>query len=76
MGGGDKGLLDVAGTPLLDRVLDRLRPQVGAIALNVNGDPARFAQYSLPVIADSVEGFAGPLAGVLAGLDWAAELGA
>lgn len=76
MGGGDKGLLDVAGTPLLDRVLDRLRPQVGAIALNVNGDPARFAQYGLPVIADSVEGFAGPLAGVLAGLDWAAEQGA
>src|SRR6185312_14927904 len=49
------------------------RPQVAALALNANGDPARFARYRLPVLPDSVEGFAGPLAGVLAGLDWAAE---
>lgn len=76
MGGGDKGLLQVGDTSLLDRVCDRLRPQVADMALNANGDPARFANLGLPVIADSIEGFAGPLAGVLAGLDWAAEQGA
>jgi molybdopterin-guanine dinucleotide biosynthesis protein A len=76
MGGGDKGLLHVGDTSLLDRVCDRLRPQVGDMALNANGDPARFADLNMRVIADSIEGFAGPLAGVLAGLDWAAEQGA
>ncbi len=76
MGGGDKGLLRVGDTSLLDRVCDRLRPQVAEMALNANGDPARFADLNMPVIADSIEGFAGPLAGVLAGLDWAAEQGA
>jgi len=76
MGGGDKGLLYLGTRTLLDHVIDRLSPQVADIALNANGDPARFAAQSLPVIADSVEGYAGPLAGVLAGLDWAATLGA
>lgn len=76
MGGGDKGLLDLAGKPLLAHVIDRLAPQASAIALNANGDASRFAAYSLPVIADSIDGFAGPLAGVLAGLDWASEHGA
>ena len=76
MGGGDKGLLPLAGQSLIERVADRLGPQVAALALNANGDPARFAHLGLPVIADSVAGFAGPLAGVLAGLDWAAEHGA
>jgi molybdenum cofactor guanylyltransferase len=76
MGGGDKGLRVVAGQRLLDRVIARLRPQVAGLALNANGDPARFAEYGLPVLADSVEGNAGPLAGVLAGLDWAAGQGA
>lgn len=75
MGGGDKGLLTLSGRPLLDHVIARLRPQVSALALNANGDPARFAGYGLPVCADSVSGYAGPLAGVLAGLDWAAEQG-
>lgn len=74
MGGGDKGLLPVAGTAMLSRVIDRLRPQANRMALNANGDPARFSEFGLPVIADPVEGFAGPLAGVLAGLDWAAGL--
>lgn len=74
MGGGDKGLLAIAGTAMLSRVIDRLRPQARAIALNANGDPARFSAFDLPVIADPVEGFAGPLAGVLAGLNWAAGL--
>lgn len=76
MGGGDKGLRALGGQTLLARVEARLAPQVAALALNANGDPARFAALGLPVIADSVQGFAGPLAGVLAGLDWAAEQGA
>jgi len=76
MGGGDKSLLMLDGRPILSHVIDRLAPQTQRIALNANGDPARFASFGLPVIADSIEGFAGPLAGVLAGLDWAAQLGA
>lgn len=76
MGGGDKGLLQVGGQSLLSRVADRLAPQVAGMALNANGDPDRFSGLGLPVIADSIEGYAGPLAGVLAGLDWAAEQGA
>ena len=71
MGGGDKALAELGGTTLLQRVIDKARPQVAALALNANGDPARFAEYRLPVIADVVEGFAGPLAGVLTGLEWA-----
>ncbi|WP_299723911.1 molybdenum cofactor guanylyltransferase MobA [uncultured Tateyamaria sp.] len=76
MGGGDKGLLTLGGDTLLGHVIARLDPQVAGLALNANGDAARFAGLGLPVIADSVHGFAGPLAGVLAGLDWAAEQGA
>jgi molybdopterin-guanine dinucleotide biosynthesis protein A len=72
MGGGDKALRLLGGIPLLDRVIERLRPQVDALVLNANGDLARFARYALPIAPDSVSGFAGPLAGVLAGLDWAA----
>ncbi len=77
MGGGDKALLDLGtGRTLLDQVITRLAPQVDALALNANGDAGRFARFDLPVIADSIDGFAGPLAGVLAGLDWAAGKGA
>jgi len=76
MGGGDKGLRAVAGRPLLAHVIDRLAPQVAGIALNANGDPARFAEYGLPVVADSLPDWPGPLAGVLAGMDWAATQGA
>ena len=72
MGGGDKCLQKLAGRPLLAHIVERARPQVAALALNANGDAARFAAFGLPVVADSVPGFAGPLAGVLAGLDWAA----
>ena len=72
MGGGDKTLHLLGGMALLDRVIERLQPQVDALVLNANGDPARFACFGLPVVSDSVPGFAGPLAGVLAGLDWAA----
>jgi len=60
------------GVSLLERVIARLQPQVDALVLNANGDPARFAEFALPVVADSIPDFAGPLAGVLAGLDWAA----
>ena len=72
MGGGDKCLRPLAGRPILAHVIDRARPQVGPLVLNTNGDPARFASFGLPVAADVVGGFAGPLAGVLTGLDWAA----
>jgi len=73
MGGGDKSLRRLGGKTLLEHVIARLRPQVAALVLNANGDPKRFAQFGLPVAADSVPDFAGPLAGVLAGLDWTAE---
>jgi molybdenum cofactor guanylyltransferase len=72
MGGGDKALIQIGGEAILDRVLAVLRHKCNPIILNANGDPARFARYGLPVIADSVPDFAGPLAGILAGLDWAA----
>ena len=72
MGGGDKTLRPLGGVTLLERVVERLRPQVEALVLNANGDPVRFAGFGLPVVPDSVAGFAGPLAGVLAGLDWTA----
>lgn len=76
MGGGDKGRLRVAGRPLLEHVRGRLGPQVAGLALNANGDAARFADLGLPVLADSLPDLPGPLAGVLAGLDWAAAQGA
>lgn len=72
MGGGDKCLRDLGGRPILAHIVERAAPQVGALVLNANGDPARFADFGLPVAADVVEGYAGPLAGVLTGLDWAA----
>lgn len=75
MGGGDKGLLQLGNLKLIEHVIARISPQVSTLVLNANGDPARFANFGLPVISDSAEGFAGPLAGVLAGLDWAAEQG-
>jgi molybdopterin-guanine dinucleotide biosynthesis protein A len=69
MGGGDKGLRVVGGKAILARVIERVQPQVDALVLNANGDPARFAAFGLPVVPDSIPDFAGPLAGVLAGLD-------
>ncbi len=76
MGGGDKTLLDLAGRPMLAQVIARLAPQLGVLALNANGNPARFAAFGLPVIADPVAGNPGPLAGILAAMDWAAAQGA
>jgi molybdopterin-guanine dinucleotide biosynthesis protein A len=71
MGGGDKSLLPLGGRPLLAHVIARLRPQVAALVLNANGDPARFAGFGLPIVADAIGDHPGPLAGILAGLDWA-----
>lgn len=72
MGGGDKPLRTIAGRTILAHVVERLSPQCDGLLLNANGDPVRFADYRLPVVADSVPDFAGPLAGILAGLDWLA----
>ena len=72
MGGGDKVLLDLAGKPLLQHVIDRFVPQVDSLVLNANGDPSRFAVFGRPVVADGAGAGAGPLAGLLAGFDWAA----
>lgn len=72
MGGGDKTLRLVGGRPILAHVIERLRPQCGPLILNANGDPTRFAAYGLPAVPDTVPGFAGPLAGILAALDHAA----
>lgn len=69
MGGGDKCLLALGGKPLLAHAIARLSPQVDILVLNANGDASRFAAFGLPVVADSIG--AGPLAGVLAGMDWA-----
>jgi molybdopterin-guanine dinucleotide biosynthesis protein A len=71
MGGGDKCLRRLGGRTILEQVIERARPQVAALVLNANGDPARFAAFGLPVAADVIEGFAGPLAGVLTGMEWA-----
>jgi molybdopterin-guanine dinucleotide biosynthesis protein A len=73
MGGGDKPMRQIGGRPILARVIARLAPQCDGLILNANGDPSRFAGFGLPVIPDTVENFPGPLAGILAALDWAAD---
>src|SRR6266568_3552688 len=72
MGGGDKALIRIGNATILERALDRVAPQCAGIVINANGDPARFAELGLPVVPDDVAGLAGPLAGILAGLDWVA----
>jgi molybdenum cofactor guanylyltransferase len=72
MGGGDKPLREIGGQTILARVLARLKPQCECLLLSANGDPLRFATFGLPVIADEANDYPGPLAGILAGLDWAA----
>ena len=76
MGGGDKPLVALGGRPLLHHILDRLRPQVSLLALNANDDPERYQPFGLPILPDSLPGRPGPLAGILAALDWAAATGA
>jgi molybdopterin-guanine dinucleotide biosynthesis protein A len=73
MGGGDKSLRLLDGRTILARIIERAAPQVDRLVLNANGDPARFGAIGLPIVADGVEGFPGPLAGVLAGMEWAAR---
>lgn len=73
MGGGDKTLKLLAGKTILQHVIDRVRPQVATLILNANGDSSRFSDYGAAIVPDSVEGFAGPLAGILAGMEWAAK---
>ena len=73
MGGDEKSLKTLRGEAMLARVIRRLKPQVGAMAINANGDPDRFSDFGLPVVEDPVSGHAGPLAGVLAALRWAAD---
>ena len=72
MGGGDKGLRTLGGRPIMDYIVERTRPQVATLLINANGDPERFSGYGLPVVPDVIEDFAGPLAGVLTGMEWAA----
>jgi molybdopterin-guanine dinucleotide biosynthesis protein A len=72
MGGGDKPMRTIGGRTILERVIARLSPQCSGLILNANGDPARFASFGLQVVADDVPGFPGPLAGILAALDWTA----
>jgi molybdopterin-guanine dinucleotide biosynthesis protein A len=73
MGGGDKPMREISGRTILDHVIERFSPQCDGLVLNANGDPARFASFNLPVVADTVADYPGPLAGVLAALDWTAE---
>ena len=73
MGGGDKTLRAIGGEPILARVIRRLEPQCADLLINANGDPSRFAAFGLPVVADDLKDFAGPLAGIVAGLDWLAR---
>ena len=73
MGGGDKCLRPLGSRPMLAHIIERAQPQVSTLIINANGDPARFASFGLPVAADVIEGFAGPLAGVLTGMEWAAR---
>lgn len=75
MGGQDKGMMQLAGVPLIDRVIARLKPQCTTLAISANGDLSRFADFGYPVFSDGTEDSQGPLAGVLAGLDWAARTG-
>ncbi len=72
MGGGDKGLESLGGRPIIEHIVERARPQVSALLINANGDPERFQSFGLAVAEDVIQGFAGPLAGVLTGLEWAA----
>ena len=75
MGGGDKGLLMLGETSIIERVIDKILPQVASLAININGDSSRFPDYKLPIIPDSIKGYLGPLSGILAGMEWAFKNG-
>ena len=71
MGGGDKCLLNLGGKTILERVIERISPQVESLVISANGDLSRFDQFDLPIVTDTIPGFVGPLAGILSGLRWA-----
>jgi len=73
MGGGDKALLRIGEKTILERAIATLAPQCAGLLINANGDLSRFSRFGLPVVSDDISGFAGPLAGILAGLDWLAR---
>lgn len=73
MGGGDKGLLPLNGIPMIEHVLAVIEPQADAVLINSNGDPALFGKFGVPVLADCVPGYQGPLAGLLTGMEWARQ---
>ena len=75
MGGGDKGLLMLGKTTIIERVIDKISPQVGSLAININGDSSRFPDFKLPIIPDTIKGYLGPLSGILAGMEWAFKNG-
>ena len=75
MGGGDKGLLMLGETNIIERVINKISPQVGSLAININGDSSRFPDYKFPIIPDSIKGYLGPLSGILAGMEWAFKNG-
>jgi molybdopterin-guanine dinucleotide biosynthesis protein A len=70
MGGGDKCLRELGGRSILARIVERVRGQASVLLINANGDPHRFDGFGLPVAADAIGDYAGPLAGVLTGLEW------
>ena len=74
MGGGEKGLQQLAGQTMISRVIDRMAPQMDQLAINANADSEPYLAFGLPVLPDTISGHAGPLAGVLTGLEWAATL--
>ena len=73
MGGGDKPLKELGGRPILDQVIERALPQVDTLILNANGDHERFKSYGLTIVRDVIDGYAGPLAGILTGMEWARD---
>ncbi|MEO4040922.1 molybdenum cofactor guanylyltransferase MobA [Hoeflea sp. CAU 1731] len=73
MGGNDKALIRLGPLPMIAHVAQRLRPQVSDLVINTNGDPDLYRDFSLPIVKDSIAGFAGPLAGIAAGMDWALQ---
>ena len=70
MGGGDKCLKMLGGKTLISRIIERVSPQISALILNANGNPSRFSDYDLPVVPDVIGDYAGPLAGILTGMEW------
>jgi molybdenum cofactor guanylyltransferase len=69
----DKGLVDFQGRPLIEHVLDRIKPQVSDIVISANRNLSHYQSYGYPVVPDTIEGFAGPLAGIVSALPFCAH---